>query len=107
MNTFNCENKEVKKPGYKTLKARGYTKYFEMEFSTIYCGLLDLRLTPEKFTVDEIYRFEENSNPDDSSVLYVISTDIGIKGTLVDAYGVYAENLSFDMANKLQITNGR
>jgi len=90
----------------RDLKARGYTQYFEMEFSTIYCGLLDLRLTPEKFTIDEIYRFEENSNPDDSSVLYVISTAIGIKGTLVDAYGVYADNLSFDMANKLQITNG-
>jgi hypothetical protein len=90
----------------RDIRARGYTKYFEMEFSNIYSGLLDLRVTPEKFTVDEMYRFEDNSNPDDSSVLYVISTELGIKGTLVDAYGVYAENLSFDMAKKLQITNG-
>jgi len=85
------------------LKTRGYTQYFEMEYFTIYCGLLDIRLTPEEFTVDETYRFEDDSTPDDSSVLYVISSKDGkIKGTLVDAYGVYAENMSFDMAMKLE-----
>jgi len=85
------------------LKTWGYTQYFEMEYFTIYCGLLDIRLTPEEFTVDETYRFEDDSTPDDSSVLYVISSKDGkIKGTLVDAYGVYAENMSFDMAMKLE-----
>jgi len=87
----------------RDLKTRGYTQYFEMEYFTIYCGLLDIRLTPEEFTVDETYRFEDDSTPDDSSVLYVISSKDGkIKGTLVDAYGVYAENMSFDMAMKLE-----
>jgi len=89
----------------KDLKARGYTQYFEMEHDTIYCGLLDLRLGPEAFTVDEVYRFEGDSNPDDSSVLYAISSSTGVMGILIDAYGVYAENLSFDMARKLQINN--
>ena len=87
----------------KDLKARGYTQYFEMEYFTIYCGLLDIRLTPEEFIVDEVYRFEDDSTADDSSVLYVISSKDGrVKGTLVDAYGVYAENMSFDMAMKLE-----
>ena len=90
----------------RDLKARGYTQYFEMEYFTIYCGLLDIRLNPGEFTVDEVYRFEDDSNPDDSSVLYVISSiDSLVKGTLVDAYGVYAENMSFDMAMKLQNRN--
>jgi len=87
----------------RDLKTRGYTQYFEMEYFTIYCGLLDIRLTLEEFTVDETYRFEDDSTPDDSSVLYVISSRDGkVKGTLVDAYGVYAENMSFDMAMKLE-----
>ena len=90
----------------KDLKARGYTRYFEMEYSCIYCGLLDLRLNPEEFTVDEVYRFEDDSNPDDGSVLYVISSTAGVKGTLVDAYGVYADNMSFDMAMRLENHNG-
>jgi len=90
----------------KDLKARGYTQYFEMEYSCIYCGLLDLRLNPEEFTVDEVYRFEDDSNPDDGSVLYVISSTAGVKGTLVDAYGVYADNMSFDMAMRLENHNG-
>jgi hypothetical protein len=90
----------------KDLKARGYTQYFEMEYFTIYCGLLNMRLTPEEFTVDEMYRFDDDSNPDDSSVLYAISSSKGVMGTLVDAYGVYAENMSFDMAMRLQNHNG-
>ena len=88
----------------RDLKTRGYTQYFEMEYFTIYCGLLDIRLTPEEFTVDETYRFEDDSTPDDSSVLYVISSRDGkVKGTLVDAYGVYADSLNDEMVQKLQM----
>jgi hypothetical protein len=48
-----------------------------------------------------MYRFEGDSNPDDSSIVYAISSNTGLKGTLVDAYGAYSENLNFDMAKKL------
>jgi hypothetical protein len=44
--------------------------------------------------VDEFYRFEGMTNPDDSSILFAISSSDGLKGTLGDAYGVYAENLN-------------
>ena len=36
------------------------------------------------------YRFEGPSAPDDMSILYAIETGDGKKGTLVDAYGAYA-----------------
>lgn len=84
------------------LKTRGYTLDFDIEPECLYCGELDIRVTPEEFNVDEYYRFEENSSPGDNSVLYAISAYPGIKGVLVDAYGVYAENMSFEMAKKLQ-----
>lgn len=43
----------------------------------------------------------------DSSVVYAISSNIGnLKGVLVDGYGVYAENVSPDLLNKLKIHHG-
>ncbi|MBO9631545.1 MAG: phosphoribosylpyrophosphate synthetase [Chitinophagaceae bacterium] len=84
------------------LKERGYDADFATQTVCLYCGDLDLRLDPEDFHVDEFYRFEGDSNPDDSSVLYAITSATGVKGTLVDAYGAYAGELSFDMARKLQ-----
>ena len=84
------------------LRKRGYEADFATQTVCLYCGDLDIRLDPEDFHVDEVYRFEENSNPDDNSVLYAISSSTGVKGTLVDGYGAYNDNLNFEMAKKLQ-----
>ncbi len=84
------------------LKERGYVADFATDTVCLYCGELDIRLNPEEFQVDEVYRFEGDSNPDDSAVLYAISSSTGIKGTLIDAYGAYSKSLSFEMAKKLQ-----
>jgi hypothetical protein len=84
------------------LRKRGYIADFATQSICLYCSDLDLRLNPEEFNVEEVYRFEGDSNPDDSSILYAISSSTGVKGTLVDSYGVYADHLSFDMAKKLQ-----
>ncbi len=83
------------------LKKRGYEADFATQTVCLYCGDLDLRLYPEEFNVDETYRFEGDSNPDDSAVLYAISSSTGLKGTLVDGYGAYSNSLSFEMARKL------
>jgi hypothetical protein len=36
-------------------------------------------------------RFEGESDPGDSSIAYMIETNDGQKGTMVDAYGAYAD----------------
>lgn len=87
------------------LKTRGYQQDFETASFCLYCSDLDIRLNPEEFHVDEVYRFEGDSNPDDSAVLYAITSNTGVKGTLVDGYGAYSENLSFEMAQKLHDRN--
>ena len=85
------------------LKDRGYSFDFKKEFSSLYCQELNLWIEPEKFNVDEYYRFEEDSDPDDNSIIYAISSIHGVRGVLIDAYGVYAESVSFDMARRLNI----
>ena len=43
------------------------------------------------------------TDPDDSTVMYAISSKRGIKGLLIDAYGAYAESLSKEMIGILKI----
>jgi hypothetical protein len=46
---------------------------------------------PEEVSIVNFYRFEGASDPADNSILYVIETNDGGKGTLTDAYGPYAD----------------
>jgi hypothetical protein len=46
---------------------------------------------PEEVKVLNYYRFEGISDPADNSILYAIETSDGGRGTLVDAYGPYAD----------------
>ena len=85
------------------LKKRGYNEDLNLNATCIECPAQNLQLTPEDFRIDEFYRFEGMSNPSDNSIVYAISSKAGIKGVLVDAYGVYAENLNDAMINKLRI----
>jgi len=97
-------------PSYNTLSEavnalvqKGYTADFSIKPECLHCASLDLNLHPEEFKIDEFYRFEGMSNPDDNSVVYAISSNDGsIKGLLVDAYGVYAENLTPSMIESLR-----
>jgi hypothetical protein len=102
---------EPEKKHYQTLslatndlKARGYTYDFNIKHDCIECPSLQLQLSPDKFSVDEFYRFEGMSSTDDNSIVFAISSDSGLKGVLVDAYGVYASSLSDAMIKKLSIT---
>ena len=86
------------------LRARGYKHDFNLKPDCIECPALRLRLSPERFTVDEFHRFEGMSSTDDNSIVYAITSDDGLKGVLVDAYGVYANSLNEEMIRKLKIS---
>lgn len=86
-----------------SLKNRGYTENLNLKPFCIECPSLALQLYPENFTIDEYYRFEGASDPADNSIVYAISAnDHSLKGVLVDAYGVYSENITPEMARKLK-----
>jgi len=46
---------------------------------------------PEQIHIVNFFRFEGASDPSDSAILYVIETDDGVRGSLTDAYGMYAD----------------
>jgi hypothetical protein len=85
------------------LKARGYIHDFNIKPDCVECPALQLQLSPENFAVDEFHRFEGMSSTDDNSIVFAITSNQGVKGVLVDAYGVYASNLTEAMIRKLAI----
>lgn len=88
------------------LKGKGYTNDFNLHPEWIECAALNQKFLPEEFHVDAVHRFEGMTNPDDSAVLYAVSSNSGAKGLLVDAYGAYAESVSQAMIQKLKIDRG-
>lgn len=46
---------------------------------------------PEQVQIVNFFRFEGMSDPDDNAILYVIETEDGDKGTIIDAYGIYMD----------------
>jgi len=46
----------------------------------------------EDLTIIKTYRFEGESNPSDSSILYIIEAKDGLIGYSLDAYGVYSNH---------------
>ncbi|MCX2453673.1 phosphoribosylpyrophosphate synthetase [Pedobacter sp. PLR] len=86
------------------LEKRGYEYDFILAPDCIECKAIDLQLMPEEFEIDEFYRFEGMTDPGDSAVIYAISSPVGnLKGVLIDAYGVYAENVSPELLDKLKM----
>jgi len=85
------------------LKDEGYVLDFNLQPDCVECKSPNLKLYPEDFVIDKFYRFEGASNPDDNSIVYAISSKDGLKGTLIDAYGVYADSVTTEMMKKLKI----
>lgn len=99
MNTYTTVSETL-----NSLKQEGYILDFNLREDCIECSHAGIKLSPEHFVIDKFFRFEGASNPDDSAVIYAISSDEGLKGTVIDAYGVYADSLTTEMIRKLQIT---
>jgi len=60
-------------------------------------------LSPDDFEIDKIYRFEGESNPDDQAILYAISSPkFGVKGLLVNVYGISTDEASAALVAKLK-----
>lgn len=83
------------------LRNRGYQLKFRREATYLNCVEISCLITPDSFTVDEYYYFEDVLNTDRARTLYAVSSIQGLKGFLIDACFVYEDNISPELANKL------
>ncbi len=72
---------------------KGYTDNFRVEEDGLYAPATDIHYLPNEVKIDNFYRFEGASDPDDNSILYCIETHDGVKGTLIDSYGANNDDL--------------
>ncbi len=85
------------------LKRRGYTVDFNIGFDGVQSHLSPFSLSPDKFLITEVYRFEGATNPDDQAVVYAIESKDGIKGTMVDGYGISSDSVNEQLIKDLEI----
>ena len=90
----------------ENLKERGYTTDFNLLFDRIECSKTPVSLGVNEFEITEVYRFEGDSDPADEAVVYAVESKHGLKGVLVNGYGISAESISEDMVKKLTVRHG-
>ena len=83
------------------LRHRGFTVDFNLQENCIVCH--EDKFDMNNFEIVEVYRFEGDSDPSDEAVVYAIQSVNGIKGILVNGYGISADAMSAEMARKLSI----
>lgn len=69
----------------------GYVEHFKISNKHLVMEKGKLTYQPQDISITNFYRYEGYTNPDDNSILFLIKTKDGKKGTLIDAYGAYAD----------------
>ncbi|PJJ52842.1 hypothetical protein [Hymenobacter chitinivorans] len=77
----------------KKLSADGFTQDFDVRAGRLETINNESKRSyaPEEVTIVDFYRFEGESDPDDMSILYAIECVDGVRGTISNAYGTYAD----------------
>ncbi len=70
---------------------KGYIENFSVKNKKLFAPSKEQSFAPNEIEIVNFFRFEGQSNPDDNAILYVIETNNNLKGTLTDAYGIYAD----------------
>ncbi len=81
-----------------SLKAKGYVEDFNLRENCIECREGKYKVFADQFKVDAVFRFDEMSDPSDQAILFAISSEkTGLKGILVNSFGIYSEPSTNEM----------
>ena len=75
----------------QNLNRKGFNENFRMENNQLVLDGPKRTYKPENIKIIDEYRFEGNTDPDDMSILYVVETNMGDKGLVVNGYGISAD----------------
>jgi hypothetical protein len=70
---------------------KGFTESFKVVGKGLTTEAQEKFYNPEEVRITNFFRFEGYSDPMDNAILYLIETNDNVKGTLIDAYGAYAD----------------
>ena len=84
------------------LRKLGYTADYNINDNGELEGPGRKKIDPKNIKIIGHYRFEGMTNPADMSVLYVVETDSGHRGLLVEAFGTYADTMDANLIKQLK-----
>ena len=73
------------------LPERGYGKELNIKRAGASFDGSDKIHQPEQLKIVKVYRFEGESDPSDMAVIYLLHSESGEKGFLLNAYGTYSD----------------
>ena len=85
------------------LRDAGYAHDFFIVDEGVRCLVCDSEiLAPEAVAIDQTFRFEGESNPDDMSIVFAVAEGpCGLKGVLVSAFGPEVDGPRADILRRL------
>jgi len=98
---MNAINYDTVSEAIRGLQQRGYSVDFNLSENCLVCETD--KFDVEDFEIVEIHRFEGNTDPSDEAIVYAIESNNGVKGVLVNGYGISADPMTAEMARKLSI----
>jgi hypothetical protein len=86
------------------LRKEGYTEDFNLLEHCIECRNGEYKIFHDEFVVDKYFRFDVESDAADQSIIYALSSEkYGLKGILINAFGIYSEPVTNEMLDKLKM----
>ena len=84
------------------LKREGYTNDFNIRQNGVFCNTTNILMSPKEFEIMQKFHFDDNDDPSDAVTLYAISSANGkMKGLLVSNYGIYQNDFTQELLDKL------
>jgi hypothetical protein len=85
------------------LRKDGFTSDFKVSGEGKLCTMEDKHtFAADQVRIVDFYRFEGESNPDDMSILYAVETRTGMRGTISNSYGPYADEKVDDFLKQVE-----
>ncbi len=82
------------------LREKGYEMDFNLEENCIVCNVA--KFEHDQFEIDEVYRYDGETDPADEATVYGISSHDGLKGILVTGSSINMESMEVRMLKKLR-----
>jgi hypothetical protein len=73
------------------LADKGFTHHFRIDGNRLISNESKKSFSSDEVNLVDQYRFEGESDPGDSSILFALETNAGEKGTVINTYGVGAD----------------
>jgi hypothetical protein len=97
------ETYETLSEAITALQQQGYTEDFNIHDNILRSGDGRHQLKHTEFVIDKSFRFDVDEDPSDQAMLYAISSvERHVKGILVNGYGIYSEDSTNDILEKLK-----